>query len=154
MRLTVLAVGRARNGPEQQLFADYIRRLPWPLDLREIDDRGGDDAGRGRREGARILAALPDNATLVALDPGGRQHSSEAFARHLANWRDDGVRDLAFAIGGSDGLDEAVLKRADAKLCLGAMIWPHLLARVMLAEQLFRAHSILTGHPYHRGTAG
>jgi 23S rRNA (pseudouridine1915-N3)-methyltransferase len=150
MRITVVAVGRARKGPEQQLFDDYVRRLPWPVELRGVEDRGGDGAGRGKREGERLLKALPDGATLVALDPGGKALSSEAFARALAAWRDDGVRELAFAIGGADGLDQAVLARAAMKLSLGAMIWPHLLARAMLAEQLFRAHSILTGHPYHR----
>ena len=150
MRITVLAVGRVRKAPEQQLFDDYVRRLPWQVELREVEDRGGDDPGRGRREGERLLKALPEGATLVALDPGGKPLTSEAFARQLARWRDDGVRDLAFAIGGADGLNEAVLRRAAMKLSFGAMIWPHLLARAMLAEQLFRAHSILTGHPYHR----
>lgn len=151
MRITVLAVGRARNGPEQQLFDDYVRRLPWQVAMREVEDRGGDDSGRAAREGERLLKALPDGATLVALDPGGKTLTSEAFAQRLAGWRDDGVRELAFAIGGADGLDKAVLTRAAMKLSFGAMIWPHLLARAMLAEQLFRANSILTGHPYHRG---
>lgn len=149
MRITVIAVGRARKGPEQQLFDDYVGRLPWQVELREVEDRGG-GGGRPLREGERLLKILPANATLIALDAGGRMLSSEEFARQLAAWRDDGVRDLAFAIGGADGLDKAVLARADMIVSFGAMIWPHLLARAMLAEQLYRANSILTGHPYHR----
>jgi 23S rRNA (pseudouridine1915-N3)-methyltransferase len=152
MRLTIVAVGRARSGPERQLFENYAGRLPWRVNLKEIDERGGDYESRRMREGERILAALPAQSTLVALHPAGAVQSSEDLARRLAAWRDDNVRDLAFAIGGADGLDETVLARADIKLSFGPMIWPHLLARVMLAEQLFRAHSILTGHPYHRGS--
>jgi 23S rRNA (pseudouridine1915-N3)-methyltransferase len=93
---------------------------------------------------------LPRNAFAVALDPGGEALSSEALAAKLTRWQELG-RDLAFVIGGADGLGESLLARADAKFSLGAMVWPHLLVRAMLAEQLWRAFSINTGHPYHRG---
>jgi 23S rRNA (pseudouridine1915-N3)-methyltransferase len=102
------------------------------------------------REAELILAALPKGARLVALDGRGEEWSSRDFARHLAAWRDGGAAELAFAIGGAEGLDSPVLDRADAVLSLGSMTWPHFLVRGMLLEQLYRAQQILKGHPYHR----
>lgn len=102
------------------------------------------------REAELILAALPTGARLVALDRGGREWTSRDLAEQLRKWRDSGIADLAFAIGGAEGLGPAVIDRADAVLSLGAMTWPHLLARCMLLEQLYRAQQILAGHPYHR----
>jgi 23S rRNA (pseudouridine1915-N3)-methyltransferase len=102
------------------------------------------------REGELILAASPTGARLVALDQGGREWTSRDLAEQLRKWRDSGLADLAFAIGGAEGLGPAVIDRADAVLSLGAMTWPHLLARCMLLEQLYRAQQILAGHPYHR----
>jgi 23S rRNA (pseudouridine1915-N3)-methyltransferase len=112
------------------------RRLP-PAALKE-------------REAALILAALPSGARLVALDERGEAWTSREFAQRLAAWRDGGAGALAFAIGGADGLGGAVIERADAVLSLGAMTWPHFLARGILLEQLYRAQQILAGHPYHR----
>ncbi len=97
-----------------------------------------------------MLGAIPKEATVVALDGGGRSLDSRTFAKRLEGWRDGGVRDLAFLIGGAEGLDRDLISDADLVLSLGAMTWPHLLVRGMLAEQLFRAQSILDGHPYHR----
>jgi 23S rRNA (pseudouridine1915-N3)-methyltransferase len=102
------------------------------------------------REAALILAAVPAGARLVALDERGVRWGSREFADRLAAWRDGGAAGLAFAIGGAEGLGNAVVERADAVLSLGAMTWPHLLARGMLLEQLYRAQQILAGHPYHR----
>ena len=103
------------------------------------------------REGALILKALPAGARLFALDTAGEAWSSEEFAERLRGLRDAGAAELAFAVGGADGLDRAVLDRADKVISLGRMTWPHLLARGMLLEQLYRAQQILSGHPYHRG---
>ena len=151
MRLTVAAVGKAKAGPGRVLWDDYVRRLGWPVNLREIELKGQLPAAeRIAREGAALLAALPAGATAVVLDGRGEALASAGFAARLAKWRDQGVRELAFLIGGADGHGPEVLARADYLLSLGPMTWPHLLARVMLAEQLYRAHSILTGHPYHR----
>ena len=97
-----------------------------------------------------LRATLPKQAVLVALDARGQSLTSEAFAARLAKWRDGSAGDLAFVIGGADGLEPALVKRADLVLSLGAMTWPHMLARAMLAEQLYRAATILQGHPYHR----
>jgi len=102
------------------------------------------------REAALILAAVPTPARLVALDPRGEPWSSRDLASHLRDWADRGVGATAFAIGGAAGLDASILAKADTVLSLGAMTWPHFLARIMLLEQLYRAQQILAGHPYHR----
>ena len=150
MRLVVAAVGRGRDDPVQTLFESYRRRLPWPVELREVRAGGGGDAGR-EREAAALLKGLPEGAYVVALDGSGQALSSNAFAARLARIRDDGVAVIAFLIGGADGHGAPALSRADFVLSLGPMTWPHLLVRAMLAEQLWRAASILSGHPYHRG---
>lgn len=110
----------------------------------------GSPAEIRRREGAALLAALPERAFAVALDLGGESPDSEGFARMVERWRGLGRR-LAFVIGGAEGLDPSVLARADQRLSLGPMTWPHLLVRALLAEQMFRAQAIASGHPYHRG---
>jgi 23S rRNA (pseudouridine1915-N3)-methyltransferase len=158
MRLIVAAIGKARSGPEQALFEDYTRRLVksgpagLTLELAEAEERRKLAAeARRAAEAELLLARIPKDAALVALDARGKPLSSEDFARQLARWRDDGTAALAFVIGGADGLDPGLVKRARFVLSLGAMTWPHLLVRAMLAEQIYRAQSILLGHPYHRG---
>ena len=158
MRIIVAAIGKARAAPEQALFQDYARRLTasgpagLTLELVEAEERRKLPAdARRAAEAELLLARLPKQAAIVALDGRGKTLSSEDFARQLARWRDDGIADLAFVVGGADGLDPAVIKRARFVLSLGAMTWPHLLVRAMLAEQIYRAQSILLGHPYHRG---
>jgi len=149
--LTIAAVGKAGQGPEAELVASYLRRLPWPARMVEVEARGAKTAaGRQRREGEKLLAALPESAKVVCLDEAGRQMTSEAFAEALGHWREE-AGSIAFLIGGADGHGEAVRARADVTLSLSQMTWPHLLTRVLLAEQLYRACSILAGHPYHRG---
>ena len=157
MRIIVAAVGKARSAPEQALFEDYARRLVkggpagLTLELAEVEERrklAGEPLRKA--EAGLLLARIPRDSTLVALDGRGKVVGSEAFANQLARWRDEGVSDLAFVIGGADGLDPALVRRARFVLSLGAMIWPHLLVRAMLAEQIYRAQSILLGHPYHR----
>jgi 23S rRNA (pseudouridine1915-N3)-methyltransferase len=146
----LLAVGRLRAGPEAALFAEYNGRLRPPLSVTEIAEaRGGAPAEIRRREGAAILAALPPGALLVALDLGGAAPSSEAFAALWTRWDESG-RTPCFAVGGAEGLDPAVLAAAHHRLSLGPLTWPHMLVRVLLAEQLFRAQAIRAGHPYHR----
>jgi 23S rRNA (pseudouridine1915-N3)-methyltransferase len=149
LRLSIVAVGRARAAAEQTLAEDYLRRLPWPARILEVREAGNRPDAM-RREGEALIAALPEGALVVALDRAGEAPDSRAFADRLAAWRDGGTREIAFVIGGADGLDPAVLARARWRLSLGPMTWPHLLVRAMLAEQLYRAATLLAGHPYHR----
>ncbi len=147
--LRVIAIGRARAGPEAELFARYAARMRPKLELTELAEAAGAPNEAKRREATALLAALPRNAFAVALDQGGAAPDSAALAGLLERWLGLG-RPICFLIGGAEGLDGAVLHRADAALSLGAMTWPHMLARAMLAEQLYRARAIASGHPYHR----
>jgi 23S rRNA (pseudouridine1915-N3)-methyltransferase len=156
VRIAIVAVGRQRGGPEAALTADYLARFDrtgrplglGPATVVEVEDRKG---GGPATEAALIAAAAPRDATLVALDERGATPSSPEFAALLRGWADSGLRDLAFAIGGADGLDPSLRARAATSISFGRMVWPHLLVRAMLAEQLYRAASILGGGPYHRG---
>jgi len=151
VRLTIACVGRAGRGPERDLYQHYAGRIRWPLLLREVEEKRKLPPNQLiEREGELLLAAVPAKSVLVALDRRGQTLDSEAFARRLARWRDDSVADLAFLIGGADGHGEILLKRANLVLSFGAMTWPHLLARALLAEQIYRAQQLLAGHPYHR----
>ena len=147
--MRLIAIGRARRGPEQELFGRYAARLRPKLELTELADGQGSAAEIKRREAQALLACLPANAFLVALDQAGEQPDSARLASRLEGWL--GLqRLLCFAIGGAEGLDAPVMARADHMLSLGALTWPHMLARAMLAEQLYRARTISAGHPYHR----
>ena len=155
MRLLIVAVGRLRAGPEADLIADYAARTGktgrgqglGPLEIREVDDQSG---GGKAAEAALLQKQIPDGAALVAMDERGKAMASPDFAAWVARQRDDGIRDCAFVIGGADGLAPDMRNRADLTLSFGPMVWPHMLARAMLAEQLYRAASILAGTPYHR----
>jgi len=144
-----------RSGPERDLTDDYLTRFDrsgrslglGPTRVTEVDDRKG---GGPATEAALLDRAIPAGAATVALDERGKLMTSPEFADLLACWRDAGRGDAAFLIGGADGLDPALRARADVKLSFGPMVWPHMLARVMLAEQLYRAAAILGGSPYHR----
>jgi 23S rRNA (pseudouridine1915-N3)-methyltransferase len=151
MRILIAAVGKAKAGPEQDLFRQYCRRLtPMPV-LKEVEEKRPLAGPQLKaREAELLLAVVPDGARIVALDERGRDLASMEFAATLRDWRDGGAQDVAFLIGGADGHGDAVRERANLLLCLGRMTWPHMLVRALLAEQLWRAHSILTGHPYHR----
>ena len=147
--LRLIAVGRLRDGPEAELFARYNARLRPKFAVTEVPEARGAPAEVKRREGEALLAALPAAAFVVALDHGGEAPDSEELARLLERWLAGG-RPVCFVIGGAEGLDAPAIARADYVLSLGRLTWPHLLARAMLAEQIFRARSIAAGHPYHR----
>ncbi len=155
MRLTICAVGRLRAGPERLLVDDYSTRLTrtgralglGPLAEVEVEDRKGTGMAA---EGLLLAKAIPEGAAVVALDERGQMLGSPELAARLAAWRDGGRQDAAFLIGGADGLAPDLRQRADLALSLGPMVWPHKLVRVMLAEQLYRAATILAGSPYHR----
>ena len=155
MRIHLCAVGRLRAGPEKSLIDDYVTRFDrtgralglGPLRVVEVEDRKG---GGMAAEADLLRAALPKGAVVCALDERGKVMSSPGFADLLARWRDDGRGDVAFVIGGADGLAPEVRAQADQLLSLGKMVWPHMLARGMVSEQRYRAASILAGSPYHR----
>lgn len=151
MRITLAAVGRNKAGATKELYELYAARLRWRITLKEVEERRPlPSEALKQQEGELLLAALPRGARVIALDETGREMSSRDFAGLLGRWQDEGIQDLAFLIGGADGLSDAARQAADVILSLGRMTWPHMVVRGLLAEQLFRAESILAGHPYHR----
>lgn len=159
MRIAIAAIGRMKNGPERELVARYLERAigsgkPLALtgfDVTEINEsRASSAAARKAEEAKALRAALPEGLT-VMMDERGKGLNSEAFANQLARWRDDGRPAVSFVIGGADGIDPDFVRSADLTVSFSPMVWPHQLVRIMLAEQLYRATTILSGHPYHRG---
>lgn len=155
MRTTLLAVGRLPpRTPEAQLVSDYLARATaagrslglGPVELQEMEGRRSGKAG----EAEALTAALEPGAKIVACDEHGEAWTSRGLSDRVGRWRDDGVRRLVFLIGGADGLEASLLARADHRLAFGALTWPHALARVMLAEQIYRSTTLLAGSPYHR----
>ena len=155
LKIHICAVGRLRSGPERTLLDDYLDRFDktgramglGPVKLHEVEDRKG---GGMAAEAQLLSGVLPKGARICTMDERGKLMSSPEFAQQMARLRDDGAGDLAFIIGGADGIDPSLRSRADMSLSFGKMVWPHMLARVMLSEQLYRAASILAGSPYHR----
>ena len=155
MRVSLCVVGRLRAGPERDLIDDYLTRFDrtgralglGPASVIEVEDKKG---GGSIAEAALLRKAIPDGAFLVTMDERGKVLTSPEFANKLAGWRDNSQRDLAIVIGGADGIAPDLRAEADFSLSFGKMVWPHMLARVMLTEQLYRAATILSGGPYHR----
>ncbi|GGH30691.1 23S rRNA (pseudouridine1915-N3)-methyltransferase [Cribrihabitans marinus] len=155
MRISICAVGRLRAGPEKTLIDDYLTRFDrtgralglGPARVVEVEDRKGGGMGA---EAGLLRRAAPTGAVLCTLDERGKALSSPELAQRLGAWRDQGRGDLALVIGGADGIDPGLRAEADMALSFGRMVWPHMLVRVMLAEQLYRAATILAGGPYHR----
>ena len=159
MRLVVIAVGRLKQGPERELAARYRERFEETgrklgfrgLEVHEIpESRARDTATRINEEAAAISAQIPEKSVLVALDERGESIDSLGFARHLGRWRDQSVANTLFLIGGADGLSPDLRRKAKLRVAFGAATWPHQIVRVMLLEQIYRAATILAGHPYHR----
>ena len=159
MRLVVIAVGRLKQGPERELAERYLERFEGigrklgfqGLKIHEIpESRARDAASRIAEETAAISAAIPPKSTLVALDERGDSIDSSGLARYLGRWRDDQVANTIFMIGGADGLSPELRRMAKLRLAFGSATWPHQMVRVMLLEQVYRAATILAGHPYHR----
>ncbi|WP_417258401.1 23S rRNA (pseudouridine(1915)-N(3))-methyltransferase RlmH [Celeribacter sp.] len=155
MRVHICAVGRLRSGPEATLIDDYTTRFDrtgralglGPLTFNEVEDKKG---GGISAEAALLERAIPKGAMIVTMDERGKTLTSPDFASKLADWRDNGRQDVAFVIGGADGIDPSLRAQSDFSISFGKMVWPHMLARAMLTEQLYRAASILAGSPYHR----
>ncbi|MQY43537.1 23S rRNA (pseudouridine(1915)-N(3))-methyltransferase RlmH [Epibacterium sp. SM1969] len=155
MRIQICAVGRLRAGPEKTLIDDYLTRFDrtgrslglGPARVIEVEDKK--NAGMGA-EAQLLRKALPKGAMLCTLDERGKLLSSPEFSNKLAGWRDTGCQDLAFVIGGADGIDASLRAEADFSISFGKMVWPHMMVRLMLAEQIYRAATIQSGSPYHR----
>ncbi len=153
MKVSVLAVGHLKAGPEAELFADYAKRfggLGRPLGLTGIDDLSVKAGGGMEREGERLIQRCPPDASVIRLDERGPNLGSADFAVRLSAWRDAGRRETVFLVGGAEGYGDAARLKYPETLAFGPQTWPHLLVRVMLAEQLYRAASILAGTPYHK----
>jgi 23S rRNA (pseudouridine1915-N3)-methyltransferase len=158
MKITIAAIGRLKAGAERDLVERYLdrangagKRLGLSVAVREFPESRASNANtRKTEEAGTILSGLAPGALLVALDEHGKTLDSPAFAKKLGGWRDDGAPELVIAIGGADGHGKMLLDRAALQLAFGAMTWPHQLVRLMLAEQIYRAVTILSGHPYHR----
>ncbi|WP_020593043.1 23S rRNA (pseudouridine(1915)-N(3))-methyltransferase RlmH [Kiloniella laminariae] len=156
MRITLIAVGKAKASPAKDLFELYCKRLKgnrlnWSLELREVEEKKNlPPAQMTQREGELLLAALPRNGRVIILDEKGKDFSSQQFSCLLRDYADSGEQDIAFLIGGADGHSDEVKAAAHQTLCLGRFTWPHMLVRGLFAEQIYRASCILSGHPYHR----
>ena len=159
MRLVVISIGKLKQGPERELaeryrerFDDIGRKLGFRgLTIHEIpESRARDTATRISEEAVAIAAAIPEKSVLVALDEHGKSIDSATFARQLGQWRDEGIANTIFAIGGADGLSPDLQRNAKLRIAFGSATWPHQMVRVMLLEQIYRAATILAGHPYHR----
>ncbi len=159
MRITLFAVGRLKAGPEKDLASRYLDRFAKAgpavgLELAKLvevqESRASNADTRKREEAGALEKALPEGAILVLLDERGKTLDSQAFSDAIGRYRDNGKRDLMLAIGGADGLDPELRAKADLVLNLGTMTWPHQLVRILIAEQLYRTVTILSGHPYHR----
>lgn len=159
MRIVVIAIGRLKQGPERELadryrerFDDIGRKLGFRgLEIHEIpESRARDVAARMADEAAAISALIPDKSSIIALDEHGETIDSAAFARHLGRWRDESVPTAVFLIGGADGLSPELRRKVKLSVAFGKATWPHQMVRVMLLEQIYRAATILSGHPYHR----
>ncbi|MGY8666695.1 23S rRNA (pseudouridine(1915)-N(3))-methyltransferase RlmH [Bradyrhizobium sp. UFLA05-109] len=159
MRVAVIAVGRLKQGPERELADRYFQRFDEvgrKLGFRELaiheipESRARDTAARMAEEAAAISSHIPDKSVIVALDERGQNLDSTVFARNLSRWRDEGSAHTIFVIGGADGLSPELRRKAKLVIAFGAATWPHQMVRVMLLEQLYRAATILAGHPYHR----
>lgn len=157
MRVSILAIGRVRSGPERELLDDYLNRASATgrsLGLGPVAERETEAPGGADPEAEKVLAQIPRGATCVLLDERGEALRTRVLAERIGKWRDGGVRDLCFVIGGADGHGAAIRQAAEdgrwPRIAFGPQTWPHRLARVMLAEQIYRAFSILAGSPYHR----
>lgn len=147
--IRIVAVGRLKRGPERELFDRYVERTRPRVELVEIAESRGSALEIRRKDAAAILAACPEGSIMVALDEGGASPDSQQFSTMLETWLTTG-KQVSFVIGGAEGLEASVIERADSRISFGRMTWPHMIVRLLLAEQIYRARAISAGHPYHR----
>ena len=153
MRITILSIGKFENSPHKTVYEHYLKRLKWKIQLRELELKNSDKLSllqRKKGEGELILKNLKPGSKLIICDENGDQLTSKDFAKLISNSALHGDSDLSFVIGGSDGLSDEILQKAKEKIAFGKMTLPHLMVRSILIEQLYRAETIISGHPYHR----
>ncbi len=150
MKLSIVAIGKGRASPENALTQIWLSRIKPTGQIIEIESKLPAGLNRTEDEGQRLLQAIPNGVALGVLDPRGKDHSSEELATLIGGWRDEGFGAAYFAIGGADGHASILRQKANQNIAFGRATWPHMLFRAMLAEQLYRASTILEGHPYHR----
>ncbi|MDB2414987.1 23S rRNA (pseudouridine(1915)-N(3))-methyltransferase RlmH [Rickettsiales bacterium] len=152
LKIKIVAIGKMRkNDPLGDVYCDYIKRLPWDISLVELEEkRSLPEEKLKEKESQLLCSAISADSKLILLDEHGKDCNSKNFAKILKNWSDDGCNNISIAIGGAYGLGEEIKNRADIRLSFGKMTWPHMMVRAMLSEQLYRAHTIITNHPYHK----
>lgn len=153
MKISIISIGKFENSPHRTVFETYLKRLKWKIELKEFDLKNSQNFSVEKIkkcEGELIIKALHPFSKLIALDEKGKQFKSRDFAKLISDFAVSGDSDLTFAIGGANGLSEEVLKKSSLKISLGSMTFPHLMVRSILVEQIYRASTIISGHPYHR----
>lgn len=152
MKIRICAIGKDRRSEFAAAISRYQKQLPWSVEVIEKEPKkpNAPTAQRMADEAELLLAAAQGAQIKIALDERGKNLSSPQLAQHFERWKSESLTDITFFIGGADGLDKSLLNQCDLKLSFGQMVWPHQMVRVMLMEQIYRAHSILSGHPYHR----
>ena len=151
MNIIIIAIGKIRSGPEKTLIEDYSRRIKWPIEFREVEEKKKlKGLELKKRQGNLLLKQCPPGSKILVLDQCGKNFPSTELANIFRNWQSNRVKQVCILIGGADGVDQEVKKQADLLLSFGELTWPHLLARVMLTEQIYRSRQIINGHPYHR----
>ena len=153
MRITILSIGKFENSPHKSVYQHYLKRLKWKIDLRELELKNSDKLStpeRKKGEGELILKNVKAGTKIIVCDERGKEFTSKNFSKLISDFAVSGDSDLTFIIGGSDGLSEEILQKAQKKISFGLMTLPHLMVRSVLIEQLYRAQTIIEGHPYHR----
>ena len=150
MKIEIIAVGRLKRGPLFEMAEEYQKRLKWPLKIHQIESRYNDGRQANIEENEKIASKVDDNAFVIVMDERGNGLKSLDFAQTIQKIQDNGTDKIQFIIGGAEGLSDDMRGRANLLLSFGQQTWPHMLARVMLLEQVYRAQQILAGHPYHR----
>jgi len=151
LKVTVAAIGKFKKSPAEAIFTSYIKRIPWKIELKELEAKKGLEGEQLKAaEAGLLLSAIPKSGKIIALDERGKNISSVELADVISSWQSNGCSSVSFIIGGADGLNADMRKKADFILSFGKLTWPHMLIRPMLAEQIYRVHTIISGHPYHR----
>ena len=150
MNIEILAVGRMKDSAQRELFDSYLRRMEWNVSVKELESKHKDPQKIQKDESEQLEKALKKEAFKIMLDERGKSFKSRAFAQKFQNLQNEGHPHIQFILGGADGLTDTIRQKSDLLLSFGQQTWPHMLARIMLLEQIYRSQQILKNHPYHR----